>query len=192
MSWHKLFCVFFLSAASICSSLRPYITLIYHPPPLTKQCLMAWKQAETHTQILTFSTSEHIWSMREKSTVILHNKSPTQVPLLYSLWANQLFRASISSSIHRKHVSIRFGSFSSLRKPSCSFFPFYLFFLFVLSHFLSVRTALGQQTRTTWEACLTCRIFFFSALNSRKRKKKKKKKRLSPLCWNVNLQATCK
>lgn len=63
-----------------------------------------------------------------KSTVILHNKSPTQVHLLYSLWANQLFWASISLSIHRKHVSIRFGSFSSLRKPSCSFFPFIFLF----------------------------------------------------------------
>lgn len=81
---------------------------------------------KTHTNTYLFHFRAHMEHER-KSTVILHNKSPTQVLLLYSLWANQLFWASISLSIHRKHVSIRFGSFSSLRKPSCSFFPFIFF-----------------------------------------------------------------
>lgn len=82
---------------------------------------------KTHTNTYLFHFRAHMEHER-KSTVILHNKSPTQVLLLYSLWANQLFWASISLSIHRKHVSIRFGSFSSLRKPSCSVFPFIFLF----------------------------------------------------------------
>lgn len=175
----------FLPLTRIHMFLYPPLYHFYIPSSSPHQTVSYGLQTsrKTHTNTYLFHFRAHMEHER-KSTVILHNKSPTQVLLLYSLWANQLFWASISLSIHRKHVSIRFGSFSSLRKPSCSFFSFYLF---VLSHFLSVRTALGQQTWTTWEACLTRRIFF-SALNSRK----KKKKRLSPLCWNVNLQATCK
>lgn len=118
----------FLPLTRIHMFLYPPLYHSYIPPSLHQTVSYGLQTSrKTHTNAYLFHVRAHMEHER-KSTVILHNKSPTQVLLLYSLWANQLFWASISLSIHRKHVSICFGSFSSLRKPSCSFFPFIFLF----------------------------------------------------------------
>lgn len=161
----------FLPLTRIHMFLYPPLYHSYIPPSSPQQTvsygLQTSRKTHTNTNLLRFRAHmEH----ERKSTVILHNKSPIQVLLLYSLWANQLFWASISLSIHRKHVSIHFGSFSSLRKPSCSFSPF--LFLFCPTSCPSALLWDSKHGQHGKRASLAGFFFFFSIEFQEKEKKK--------------------
>lgn len=118
-------------------------------------CWPVNKQKDTHTQThphpIPLESTYRAWE--KNCTVILHNKSPKHVLPLHSLRASQLFRTSISSSVHRKHVSICSGSF--VVKKAKLFFFYSLFF-----HLLFIRTAAPSNSSTdSMETCLAGDFF---------------------------------
>lgn len=118
--------------------------------------------SKTHTRKHTqtpFHLRAHIEHERKKCTVILHNKSPAHVFPLHSLWANKLFRASISSSVHRKHVSPLLRESFVVKKAKLFYFSF-----FSPPVHLSILLCPETATLTAWRPASQ---EDFSAMNSK-------------------------